>query len=204
MAEQHCDVGLVGLGVMGRNVVLNMANHGFAVAGYDLDRDKADALNAEKSATDDVTTASGLPEFVQLPKRPRAIVMLVPADKPVDSVTQDLLPHLDPGGCVIRAALLENIRAAYQSRQELPNLLLDPHLTHELTGRQEDWRSAIGTALNLGLPVPGLTASLAYFDAYRSSRLPANLIQAQRDYFGSHTYERIDTEGIFHTHWDNT
>lgn len=105
------------------------------------------------------------------------------------------------GGCIIRAALLEHIRTAFKNRPDLPNLLLDPNLGKEFTARQTDLRDVVGVAADLGLPAPGLMVSLAYFDAYRSARLPANLIQAQRDFFGAHTYERVDTEGIFHTHW---
>lgn len=105
------------------------------------------------------------------------------------------------GGCIIRAALLENIRAAYKKQAELPNLLVDLRLGREVTKRQTDLRKAVSIAAKLGLPAPGLMVSLAYFDAYRSTWLPANLTQAQRDYFGAHTYERVDEKGIFHTHW---
>jgi 6-phosphogluconate dehydrogenase len=105
------------------------------------------------------------------------------------------------GGCIIRAALLEAIRAAYRARPDLPNLLVDPHLAGEVAARQEDLRAVVCRAAELGIPVPGLMASLAYFDGYRSAWLPANLIQAQRDDFGAHTYERVDTKGVFHTQW---
>jgi 6-phosphogluconate dehydrogenase len=106
------------------------------------------------------------------------------------------------GGCIIRAALLEEVRAAYLMRPELPNLLLDAPLGREVMARQGDWRQVAAAALSLGIPAPALMASLAYFDAYRSKVLPANLIQAQRDYFGAHTYERVDREGVFHTEWE--
>jgi 6-phosphogluconate dehydrogenase len=106
------------------------------------------------------------------------------------------------GGCIIRAALLEEIRAAYKNRPDLDNLVLDPHLGQAFMLRQGDLRDVVGVAVDLGLPAPGFMASLAYFDAYRSPRLPANLIQAQRDFFGAHTYERVDAEGSFHTEWD--
>ncbi|HBY94230.1 MAG: NADP-dependent phosphogluconate dehydrogenase [Ardenticatenaceae bacterium] len=105
------------------------------------------------------------------------------------------------GGCIIRAALLEPIRAAYHTHPDLPNLLVDPHLSREVMARQADLRAVVRTAAELGLPAPGLMASLAYFDGYRSAWLPANLIQAQRDYFGAHTYERVDATGLFHTQW---
>jgi 6-phosphogluconate dehydrogenase len=106
------------------------------------------------------------------------------------------------GGCIIRAALLEEIRGAFRSRPDLDNLLLDPKLGGEFLSRQQDLRDVVGVAADLGLPVPALMMTLAYFDAYRSARLPANLIQAQRDYFGAHTYERLDEPGAFHTEWD--
>jgi 6-phosphogluconate dehydrogenase len=106
------------------------------------------------------------------------------------------------GGCIIRAALLEDIRAAYQTNPELPHLLLGPHLGREVVARIPDLRAVAATAADLGRPAAGLLVSLAYYDAYRSARLPANLIQAQRDYFGAHTYQRTDLPGTFHTHWE--
>jgi 6-phosphogluconate dehydrogenase len=106
------------------------------------------------------------------------------------------------GGCIIRAALLEEIRAAFQARPDLPNLLLDPKLARKFLARQRDLRDVVRVAADLGLPAPALMLTLAYFDAYRSAWLPANLIQAQRDYFGAHTYERLDGPGVFHTDWD--
>jgi 6-phosphogluconate dehydrogenase len=105
------------------------------------------------------------------------------------------------GGCIIRAALLEKIRAAYKTNPDLPNLLLDPDLGRAVESRQEDLRSVVRTAAEWGIPTPGFMVSLGYFDGYRSAWLPANLIQAQRDYFGAHTYERIDEKGTFHTQW---
>ncbi|HEY3861447.1 MAG TPA: NADP-dependent phosphogluconate dehydrogenase [Verrucomicrobiae bacterium] len=106
------------------------------------------------------------------------------------------------GGCIIRAALLEDIRAAYRARRDLPNLLLDPGLSRKVSERQEDLRHVVCQAAKLGVPAPGLMSSLGYFDAFRGAWLPANLIQAQRDYFGSHTYDRIDAKGSFHTEWE--
>ena len=106
------------------------------------------------------------------------------------------------GGCIIRAAVLEEIRAAFHANPDLPNLLTDSHLGKEVLARQDDLRAAVSNAAKLGLPVPCLMASLAYFDGYRSAWLPANLIQAQRDDFGAHTYERVDAKGVFHTQWE--
>ena len=99
------------------------------------------------------------------------------------------------GGCIIRAALLEDIRAAFRAKPGLPNLLLDPNLSEKVKAHQENLRKMVCVASDLGIPAPGLMVSLAYLDSYRSAWLPANLIQAQRDYFGAHTYERIDAKG---------
>jgi len=106
------------------------------------------------------------------------------------------------GGCIIRAALLEDIRTAYKARADLPNLLMDPRLGQKFLKRQADLREVVKMAATLGLPAPGFMATLSYFDAYRSAVLPANLIQAQRDFFGAHTYERLDAPGAFHTEWE--
>jgi 6-phosphogluconate dehydrogenase len=105
------------------------------------------------------------------------------------------------GGCIIRAAVLDRIRAAFRARPDLPNLLLDPSVAQEVLARLQDLRTVVRLALESGIPAPALAASLAYVDGYRSEWLPANLIQAQRDYFGAHTYERLDMRGIFHTEW---
>jgi len=106
------------------------------------------------------------------------------------------------GGCIIRAALLEDIRAAYQGRPDLLHLLLDPGLAAKVNERHADLRTVVSTAAQLGLPAPALMASLAYLDSLRHTWLPANLIQAQRDLFGAHTYERVDRSGTFHSHWE--
>jgi 6-phosphogluconate dehydrogenase len=106
------------------------------------------------------------------------------------------------GGCIIRAALLEDIRKAFKGRREPTHLLLDPPLGKIVISRQADLRAMIHMAVELGLPAPAFAVTLAYFDAYRRKHLPANLIQAQRDYFGAHTYQRIDEEGTFHTEWN--
>ncbi|MNE01708.1 6-phosphogluconate dehydrogenase, NADP(+)-dependent, decarboxylating [compost metagenome] len=105
------------------------------------------------------------------------------------------------GGCIIRATILEDFRKAYVAKSDLPNLLLDGGIASKLVENQSGMRAVIQFAVQKGLPVSGLMNSLSYFDAYRSANLPTNLIQAQRDYFGAHTYERIDKEGVFHTQW---
>ena len=105
-------------------------------------------------------------------------------------------------GCIIRAGLLDEIMAAYQRDPALTNLLLDEAFRVAVESRQGAWRFVVQTAVGMGIPALALSASLAYFDAYRSERLPANLTQAQRDYFGAHTYRRVDREGVFHTEWN--
>lgn len=104
-------------------------------------------------------------------------------------------------GCIIRARLLGDIMDAYQRDPDLVSLLLDDTFRKEVESRQESWRFVIQSAIGMGIPVLAMSASLSYFDAYRTERLPANLTQAQRDYFGAHTYRRIDREGSFHTEW---
>jgi 6-phosphogluconate dehydrogenase len=106
------------------------------------------------------------------------------------------------GGCIIRSGLLEDIMATYKTQPELPNLMTDKHLSQQLEFCQDSLRLVIKTGVETGVPMPCLMASLAYFDGYRSGWLPANLIQAQRDYFGAHTYERTDRKGAFHTEWN--
>jgi len=105
-------------------------------------------------------------------------------------------------GCIIRAALLSKITYAYRRSPDLPNLLLDQAFREAILSRQTAWREVVQTAVGAGIPMLATSASLVYFDAYRSERLPANLIQAQRDYFGAHTYQRVDREGSFHTQWE--
>ncbi len=105
------------------------------------------------------------------------------------------------GGCIIRASLLETIRAAYRQRPDLPNILLDREIGGEARKRLDALSDVASAAARLHIPSPAFMACLAYFDGYRSARLPANLIQAQRDYFGAHKYERVDAEGVFHTQW---
>jgi len=105
------------------------------------------------------------------------------------------------GGCIIRAALLEDIRQAFDRDPDLKNLLMDPVFGQAVEDRQDAIRAVVTYAVANGIPVPALSAALAYFDAYRTARLPANMIQAQRDYFGAHTYRRVDREGSFHTEW---
>lgn len=107
------------------------------------------------------------------------------------------------GGCIIRSAFLGKIKEAFDKNPNLENLLLDPFFSDAVARAQASWRRVITTAVNMGIPVPALGSALAFFDGYRSGRLPANLLQAQRDYFGAHTYERVDKPRgeFFHTNW---
>ena len=105
------------------------------------------------------------------------------------------------GGCIIRAVFLNRITDAFRRNPDLPNLLLDDGFKADVESRQASLRYVVQTAAGLGIPVLAFSSALAYLDAYRTERLPANLTQAQRDYFGAHTYRRIDKEGVFHTEW---
>ncbi|MEB7659021.1 NADP-dependent phosphogluconate dehydrogenase [Staphylococcus xylosus] len=104
-------------------------------------------------------------------------------------------------GCIIRAQFLQKIKEAYDNDNELQNLLLDPYFKDIVTNYQDALRDVVATGVQNGVPTPGFSASINYYDSYRSENLPANLIQAQRDYFGAHTYERKDRDGVFHTQW---
>ena len=105
------------------------------------------------------------------------------------------------GGCIIRARFLDRIKDAYDQQPDLANLLLAPYFTDAVKNGQDGWRRVVGEAARLGIPIPAFSSALAYYDGYRRERLPANLIQAQRDLFGAHTYERTDKPGAFHSQW---
>ena len=107
------------------------------------------------------------------------------------------------GGCIIRARFLNRIREAFERKPDLPNLLLDDAFRQEVERRQGSLRQVIRTAVGMGIPCLAFSSALAYYDAYRTDRLPANLTQAQRDYFGAHTYRRTDRDGVYHTEWVN-
>ena len=107
------------------------------------------------------------------------------------------------GGCIIRSAFLKDIKQAFDDNPELENLLLSPFFKENVEAAQDSWRRVCSIAIENGIPIPAMTAALGYFDGLRSARLPANLLQAQRDYFGAHTYERVDKPRgeFFHTNW---
>jgi 6-phosphogluconate dehydrogenase len=114
----------------------------------------------------------------------------------------DEIARIWKGGCIIRAKLLDPIRAAFQAKSDLKNLMLDPNFSRFINNNCDSLREVVTTANDLGTPCPAFSNTLAYIDSYRQRRLPANLLQAQRDYFGAHTYRRIDKAGAFHTEWD--
>jgi 6-phosphogluconate dehydrogenase len=107
------------------------------------------------------------------------------------------------GGCIIRSAFLGKIKEAFDNNPNLDNLLLDPFFKNAVEKAQPAWRRVVTAAVEMGIPMPAMSAALAFYDGYRSERLPANLLQAQRDYFGAHTYERVDKPRgeFFHTNW---
>ena len=105
------------------------------------------------------------------------------------------------GGCIIRSVFLEDIYQAYKKDNNLAHLLLDSGVQDKVNRVVADARTVVAAAVSSGIAIPAFTAALSYFDTFRSGRMPSNLIQAQRDYFGAHTYERIGKEGVFHTQW---
>ena len=107
------------------------------------------------------------------------------------------------GGCIIRSAFLGKIKEAFENNPSITNLLLDPFFKDKIEKAQKGWRNVISAAITFGIPIPAMSSALGYFDGYRCEKLPANLLQAQRDYFGAHTYERIDKPRgqFFHTNW---
>lgn len=109
------------------------------------------------------------------------------------------------GGCIIRSVFLGNIKEAFERNPDLSNLLLDDFFKNAINRCQESWRQVVSNSVLWGVPVPAMSAALAFYDGYRSERLPANLLQAQRDFFGAHTYELLGQEGKFvHTNWTGT
>ncbi len=116
-------------------------------------------------------------------------------------VKLDEMARIWKGGCIIRAVFLDRIRQAFGKEPNLPNLLLDKDFAKAVKTRVDSWRKTVQLGTKLGIALPAMSASLAYFDGFRRARTPANLIQGQRDFFGAHTYERLDREGIFHTEW---
>ena len=179
------------------------------ISGYDVERAQASkmlgiagpVLNVNKPAfieqTRNATYAAILLTYAQ------GFAMLRKADQAYQyGLDLASIAKIWRGGCIIRSTMLEPFRAAFTERPDLPNLLLSPGIATDLLNRQGDLRATVRSAAGLGIPAAGLMNALAYFDAYRTARLPTNLTQAQRDFFGAHTYERIDESGKFHTKWE--
>jgi 6-phosphogluconate dehydrogenase len=132
----------------------------------------------------------------------QGMAMLSAADKEYKFGLQlDEIARIWKAGCIIRAVFLDEIKKSFKEEPGLVNLLLAGRFKEAVNSRQDSWRRTISTAIANGIPTPAFSASLAYYDSYRRERLPANLIQAQRDFFGAHTYERMDKPGSFHTEW---
>jgi 6-phosphogluconate dehydrogenase len=148
-------------------------------------------------AVEDALYASKILSYAQ------GMAMLRIASKEYDyGIDYGEIARIWRAGCIIRAELLNDIMAAFQRKLDLPNLMLDQAFIQAIKKRQDALRKVVATAVELGVPVLAMSSALAYYDSYRSQRLPANLIQAQRDFFGAHTYHRVDKEGSFHTEWE--
>ena len=187
---------------------INAAVEARILSAYKVEREKAAEIYPGKTrrfrgdrmnfieAVEDALYASKINTYAQ------GMALLTAASQEYEySLNLAEIARIWRGGCIIRADLLEDIRAAYADNPNLSNLLLVPFFRDALVARQDAWRFVLQTAVDLEIPTPAMSASLAMFDGYRRSRLPANLIQAQRDYFGAHTYQRVDRKGTFHTEW---
>lgn len=185
-----------------------------AVAMRDISKNKPERIEAsrklvwspEEINTDlpvAIETLKGALYFSILITYAQGLALLTTASKEYNyDLNLETVSKIWRGGCIIRATVLENFRKAYSKNRDLKNILLDDAIATELNSNQSSIRNTIQFAVKKGIPIAGLMNSLAYFDAYRSENLPTNIIQAQRDYFGAHTYERIDASGIFHTEWN--
>lgn len=184
-----------------------------AVAMRDISKNKPERIEASKKLvwspeeinTDlpvAIETLKGALYFSILITYAQGLALLTTASKEYNyDLNLETVSKIWRGGCIIRATVLEDFRQAYAKNRDLKNILLDDTIATELNNNQSSIRNTIQFAVKKGIPIAGLMNSLAYFDAYRSENLPTNIIQAQRDYFGAHTYERIDALGIFHTEW---
>jgi 6-phosphogluconate dehydrogenase len=186
-----------------------------AVAMREMSKNKPERIeasskliwNAEQINTDlssAIETLKGALYFSILITYAQGLALLTKASKEYNyELNLETIAKIWRGGCIIRSTLLEDFRQAYAKNGKLKNILLDDSIAKTLTENQSNIRSTVQFAVQKGIPIAGLMNSLAYFDAYRSEKLPTNLIQALRDYFGAHTYERTDTNGIFHTEWND-
>ncbi|MEM8893287.1 MAG: NADP-dependent phosphogluconate dehydrogenase [Bacteroidota bacterium] len=168
-------------------------------------REQADSIYSNDSSSSDAPTVEEVEQalyFAFIISYAQGMTQLAAASEEYDyGLDMETISKIWRGGCIIRAGLLEDMRKAYDRDPQLKSLLLDEHLASEVKGAVAGARRVLSYAIASGTPMMGLAACVSYFDAFRSGRLPLNLIQAQRDHFGSHTYERVDREGIFHTEW---
>jgi 6-phosphogluconate dehydrogenase len=186
-----------------------------AVSMRDMSKNKPERIeastkliwNAEQTDTDlptAIASLKGALHFSILITYAQGLALLTKASKEYNyELKLETIAKIWRGGCIIRSVVLEDFRQAYAKNGELKNILLDDSIAKTLNENQSHLRTTVQFAVQQGIPIAGLMNSLAYFDAYRSEKLPTNLIQAQRDYFGAHTYERTDTNGIFHTEWND-
>lgn len=185
-----------------------------AVTMRDMSKNKPERIEAAKKLVwDTETTEVNLPEVIESLKGAlyfsilityaQGLALLTTASKEYNyDLHLETVTKIWRGGCIIRATVLEDFRKAYAKNTDLKNILLDDAIAAELNSNQSNIRKTVQFAVQKGLPIAGLMNALAYFDAYRSQNLPTNIIQAQRDYFGAHTYERTDATGTFHTEWN--
>jgi 6-phosphogluconate dehydrogenase len=227
------NIGLIGLAVMGENLVLNMADHGFSVAVFNRTTSKVDDFINARAKGKNIKGCYSIEELMDSLEKPRKVMLMIKAGKPVDDFIELLIPHLDQSDIVIdggNSYFPDSIRrtnylqekgflfigtgvsggeeGALKGPSIMPGGSADawPHVQpifQAIAKSQEAWRQVIAKAVRAGIPVPAFSSALAYYDSYRSERLPANLLQAQRDYFGAHTYERVDKPKgeFFHTNW---
>jgi 6-phosphogluconate dehydrogenase len=181
MVEQKYEIGMVGLGVMGRNLVLNFADHGYSVSGYDKDLSKVQELQTEAGRRS-INAAQSLKGFVNVLSTPRAIMMLVPAGQVVDNVIHELIPQLDRGDLIIDAGNSHFKDTDLRAKSLAEEGIL--YMGVGVSGGEEGARH--GPSLMPGGPKK----------AYERVR------PTQRDDFGAHTYERVDAKGVFHSHWE--
>lgn len=186
-----------------------------AVAMREMSKNKPERIeasskliwNAEQTNTDlpsAIETLKGALHFSVLITYAQGLALLTKASTEYNyELNLETIAKIWRGGCIIRSTVLEDFRQAYAKNGELKNILLDDSIAKTLNENQSSIRNTVQFAVQKGIPIAGLMNSLAYFDAYRSEKLPTNLIQALRDYFGAHTYERTDTNGIFHTEWND-
>lgn len=186
-----------------------------AVAMRDMSKNKPERIeasskfiwNAEQTNMDissAIAALKGALHFSILITYAQGLALLTKASKEYNyELNLETIAKIWRGGCIIRSVVLEDFRQAYAKNGELKNILLDASIAKTLNENQSNIRNTVQFAVQEGIPIAGLMNSLAYFDAYRSEKLPTNLIQALRDYFGAHTYERTDAKGIFHTEWND-